>query len=194
MEIVVRFPALNLFATTSDALSSVNSWSVTLFNFVGIFNPERATLQSQSKTISSSKKLLTLARVLYGEWSIDAVDINCAVNSTSLIFVKICFISNQTKFFFLKFSVDFFLLCINKTLCWRVYKSNGNYFKNHVWTILLVSFSKRQVSVRNSHMVTNIKLGFCTNFVELFEINNNKARTCFRVTLFEANFVTLFTR
>ena len=43
-----------------------------------------------------------------------------------------------------------------------------------------------------SILVTNIKLWFFI-FVELFVIKVTKTGTCFRVTLFGANFVTLFT-
>ena len=62
-----RLPALDLLATTSDALKYVNSSSVTLFNFVGKIISERATLQSPSKAISTLQKFLKLTKVLSGK-------------------------------------------------------------------------------------------------------------------------------
>ena len=60
-----------------------------------------------------------------------------------------CFVSNQIKFFFFKkVSVDFFLLCINEIVCWRVYFSNGNYFKYFVCKNQLTTFSETQFLVQ----------------------------------------------
>ena len=131
--------------------------------------------------------------MFWSKISIEAEDIPCTVNSSSKRLISILhrIFSYYLEFGLIEFTLNIFLIGINKRVRWRVQCWEGRNFKNLVCKRLFLTLSKRLLFFQYSYKITNKKFGFWENVV--FAINVPSRGTFFFVTLFGASLIVRLT-